>query len=316
MGAQMRRIQNLRLMVGRMDALLSPANSVEEETAMHMQMAVTLYSRNLTGIVLLVDLDDVPSYKLGLGNAQGKPKTLQFLFTSKLYTQRHVKRASCTLLILNNNLTWLSRAWQRIPMHRRTAMCSLPNTLILPVLMSSSIYALIPQVSYILYFTSKSVDYKKELTQRTPLIQGLKNILTLAHRYEVKQLTVPVLLLPDTSLIDEQKPTPVPGRSSPLMGNMSRSSSLNALNVPNSNMFTDEVLVKRAEIILKSIKGVMLELSRSYGKYGETRHGGASASDSAQDSGSTLVFMVATWLARESTFEAMQNMLRSVFRTF
>ncbi len=78
-------------------------------------------------------------------------------------------------------------------------------------------------------------------------------------------------------------------------------------------MYTDAFISRRAETVFKATKGVLLELSRSYGKHGENRQG-ASAVDTVIEQNHTLQFVIPPWLARQSTFDLSRDMLRSIYR--
>lgn len=288
-GAQVRRIHNLRLLVGRLDHMFYPNTSIAEISALHAQTSETLYSRKLNGLVVLADINDIPQYKLGQGNA----KLLYFAVQ---------KQAELHFGDYESQINDVEQAWSQNTLAPQEGDVFITK------------HSNLPGVHVIFHLCTDFSTLKSELTQRSPLIQGLRNILMAVHQYEIKNLIMPVLLLPDTAPPSTSTTMPRSSSRNALLSTLQRSSSSNnSMAEISSNGFTDQYISKRCEVILKSVKAMLLELSRSYGKHGETRHGASSTDD--QTVSNTFQFVLPPWLAKESTFESLRNLLRAVYRT-
>jgi hypothetical protein len=112
-GTQIRRVQNLRLMVSKMDALITSPPNLTEASALHAQTSVTLYSRSLTGIVMLAFLPDIAKYKIGKGASYGMVSShLSFLINSGFYSAVH-KRAELHFDSLEKQMTAIESDFER-----------------------------------------------------------------------------------------------------------------------------------------------------------------------------------------------------------
>ncbi|KAJ3299844.1 hypothetical protein HK104_006581 [Borealophlyctis nickersoniae] len=138
----------------------------------------------------------------------------------------------------------------------------------------------LPQINVVFHLIVDESS-QTELTGRSPIISGYRSILRAAHRWDVHSITLPLLLLPDdpdTSMM-----------------------SVAALS--------DNAIYKRAELVLKSTKGLIVEYSRL------TKHAGDSSG--IEKHGRSLVFVLPKWLGpkAEEVFGAVGEKLAEVFRT-
>ncbi|KAJ3056747.1 hypothetical protein HK097_004608 [Rhizophlyctis rosea] len=121
-----------------------------------------------------------------------------------------------------------------------------------------------------------------ELTSRSTLITGYRSILRVAQRWDVHSITLPLLLLPDTVALS-----------------------------PKSSNATEAALMKRAELVLKSTKGLIMEHSRM------TKHAGDSSG--IERHGRTMVFVLPRGIGgsrTEDVFGVVRERLAEIFRTY
>ncbi len=72
LGSQVRQTQNLRLIVSRMGDFVGWPEDELTQRGLRAQTTATLYSRYLSGIVVLVNVEQWQNYKRGLETNRGK----------------------------------------------------------------------------------------------------------------------------------------------------------------------------------------------------------------------------------------------------
>lgn len=122
---------------------------------------------------------------------------------------------------------------------------------------------------------------RTEISGRSDVITGYRSILRVAHKWDVHTLTIPLLLMP------------------------------NQTDVSGSPVLSDNAMQKRAELVLKSTKGLIMEHSRL------TKHAGDSSG--VERHARTLVFVlprsVGVGTKMEDVYGVVRERLAEVFRT-
>jgi hypothetical protein len=72
LGSQVRRTQNFRLIVSKMSDFFKWPEDEMTQRGLRAQTAATLYSRHLTGVVVICTVDEWADYRRGHGSNQGK----------------------------------------------------------------------------------------------------------------------------------------------------------------------------------------------------------------------------------------------------
>lgn len=166
------------------------------------------------------------------------------------------------------------------------------------------------------------LDLYAEFSQQSPLIGGVRHVLLTMSRYDISQISLPLMLLPDKS--DTTPPPNTDGATSAKLP-MTRSTSFSSLintnsNSPQSNQQTvsqSKTVNRRADIALKCSKANLLECSRSYG-----RHSAPSASNTLEvddlqanpKTTPTLQFALHPQYTTEETFENLKMMVKQIYR--
>jgi hypothetical protein len=143
------------------------------------------------------------------------------------------------------------------------------------------------------------VGFNEELSQRSAVMAGLKNILRIASRYDVQNIALPFLFLPDEAVLQ-------------------KSQSQQPLKSATSNF--NASLPRRAEVVLKCTKGYLLEISRTYGRHNSSGTSASQGEDmlgTSSSSAATIQFVMPPWLGRdvEPLFDQFRGMLRTIYRT-
>lgn len=107
-----------------------------------------------------------------------------------------------------------------------------------------------------------------ELTNRSPVMTGLRNIVKAVVRYDMAQLSLPLLLLPEETVIDDPFP----------------------------------VCLRRAEMVLKAVKGLLIEQRAT------------KAASTVSSSGSRLIQFLLPRATTPEQFAAYRQVLTTVFR--
>ncbi|CAG8491868.1 14399_t:CDS:10 [Acaulospora morrowiae] len=210
LGNQVKSTHNLRLLASDMDDLLKTSNDLARDMAYRAQTAANLYSQNLTAIVLLLTPRDWPNYKLG------KSANKAFFECCKESTEFHFDNVDLQFeaiekdYMVDGEITPVQEGDFFITRHSN-----------LPLV----------HVVFHLVIDFESIQ-KSELTQRSKVIAGLRNILRTVTRFDITSISLPFLLLP---------------------------SNVDCFSDPTIN---ENLLYRRGELVLKCTKGFMIENSR------------------------------------------------------
>ncbi len=160
----------------------------------------------------------------------------------------------------------------------------------------------LPLIHIIFHLIIHPDSFATELSQKSLVVQGLRNILKITSKYDIKEISIPLFFLPDSS------------------GNNLPASSPNGTG-PNTNLQNDSVfLTRRAETVLKCTKGFILEGINS-GLQGSTS---SQSSTSANTDFSMLAFrppptiqfvIPENFQNSESLFEGAKTMIQSIYKT-
>ncbi|CAG8513604.1 989_t:CDS:2 [Funneliformis mosseae] len=207
LGNQVKVTHNLRLLVSDMDDLLKSSNDIARDMAYRAQTAASLYSQDLTAIILLLTPKDWPLYKLGKSANKG------FFERCKESTEFHFNNVENQLEAIENDYSLDGTSLQEGDFFI-TRHSNLP----------------LVHVVFHLVIDFESIQ-KSELTHRSRVISGLRNILRTVNRFDISKISLPFLLLP--SHVDVF-----------------------------SDQNLEKVLYRRGELVLKCTKGFMIENSR------------------------------------------------------
>ncbi|CAG8466690.1 15619_t:CDS:10, partial [Funneliformis mosseae] len=206
LGNQVKSTHNLRLLVSDMDDLFKSSNDTAKDMAYRAQTAANLYSQNLTAIVLILTPGDWANYKLG------KSANKAFFLRCRESTEFHFKD-------VESQLEAIERDFGRSEVQEGDFFITKHSNL--PLV----------HVVFHLVIEFESIT-KSELTHKSRVMDGLRNILRTVDRFDIASMSLPFLLLP--SKID-----------------------------PFSDPTLDEnILYKRGELVLKCIRGFMIQNSR------------------------------------------------------
>ncbi|KAI8852660.1 hypothetical protein BC829DRAFT_384198 [Chytridium lagenaria] len=143
----------------------------------------------------------------------------------------------------------------------------------------------IPQIHLIFHLVTTEESLKTDLTSRSALIHGYRSILRVASKCDVNHITVPLLLLPEPAIEGNGK---------------------NA--VSNAFILSEIAIQKRAELVLKSTKGLIMENSRS------SKHAGDSSG--MEKHGRSFQFLLPTYMPKYvECFSVVREKLAEVFTT-
>jgi hypothetical protein len=152
-----------------------------------------------------------------------------------------------------------------------------------------------------------------DMGQRSPVIAGLKNIMELAGRYNVWNIRLPLLLLPDSlnkDFIVSSSPAPAENTAA----------SIAAAKINNAPLaLTSQACLSRADLVLKTIKACLMEQRRVlYSVDEDPRSAGTGAaaigSWAAGASAATVQFLI-TPVAGQSVWESSKQLIRQIYHT-
>eukprot|EP01135_Chromosphaera_perkinsii_P006576 Nk52_evm1s553 gene=Nk52_evmTU1s553 len=131
---------------------------------------------------------------------------------------------------------------------------------------------------------------KSKLSPRSDVIIGLRNILYVAFNYDIHNLNIPLLMLPSTSSISVEAPDPSKPVEAAAQGKI----------VAGGNIkLSEKEYLKRCEMVLKCVKGFILENTSSWGYSYKER---------------TIQFLVPVKGTSHFLFQSVSNMLSGIFR--
>ncbi|GES99450.1 protein C12orf4 homolog [Rhizophagus clarus] len=244
LGNQVKSTHNLKLSLSDTDDLLKSSDDAARDMAYKAQTAANLYSQKLTATVLLLTPRDWPKYKLG------KSANKAFFARCKESTEFHFKDVESQLEAVEKDFgkSEIQEGDFFITKHSN-----------LPLV----------HVVFHLVIEFESIT-SSELTQRSHVIDGLRNILRTIDRFDITSISLPFLLLP--SNID-----------------------------PFTDVLLDEnILYKRGELVLKCIKGFMMQNSKN---------------DGEKEEAAKTVSLLLSKNAAEKQFHNFRNLLTRIFKT-
>ncbi|EXX70321.1 hypothetical protein RirG_088530 [Rhizophagus irregularis DAOM 197198w] len=247
LGNQVKSTHNLKLSLSDTDDLLKSSNDTARDMAYKAQTAANLYSQKLTAIVLLLTPKDWPKYKLG------KSANRAFFARCKESTEFHFKD-------VESQLEAIEKDFDKSEIQEGDFFITKHSNL--PLI----------HVVFHLVIEFESIT-SSELTQRSHVMEGLRNILRTIDRFDIASISLPLLLIP--SNID-----------------------------PFTNVILDEnILYKRGELVLKCIKGFMMQNSGMPNNDGEK-----------EEAAKTVSFLLSK-NATEKQFHNFRNLLTRIFKT-
>ena len=257
------------------------------------QTCATLYSKQLNGVVILVNPENLETYKFGKSSNQ-------FMF------------AACAE---STELHFDTVEYQIRKAEEQAYSKDAGNFLFEDGDFIITKHSNLPSIHVVFHLIAGNDSLQGEINQRSPVMVGLRNLLRIAGKYGVVNLTVPLVFL------DAQpRPESVKGK---LPKSLSRSTSLQALaqfasgaGINSNNANTQKqtlavpgaALVKRSETVLKTLKSHLLESSMGANRANNT------GSDSI--TGSTK-FIVPKDIAKneEQFWSKVNESIRVLFRT-
>ncbi|CAI2164011.1 4357_t:CDS:10 [Funneliformis geosporum] len=248
LGNQVKSTHNLRLLVSDMDDLFKSSNDTAKDMAYRAQTAANLYSQNLTAIVLILTPRDWANYKLG------KSANKAFFLRCRESTEFHFKD-------VESQLEAIERDFGRSEVQEGDFFITKHSNL--PLV----------HVVFHLVIEFESIT-KSELTQKSRVMNGLRNILRTVDRFDIASMSLPFLLLPSK-------------------------------NDPFSDPALDEnILYKRSELVLKCIRGFMIQNSRLPKR----------VSNEQEQEAKTVSFLLSN-NASERQFHDFKGLLTRTFKT-
>ncbi|KAI8083759.1 hypothetical protein BDF21DRAFT_437960 [Thamnidium elegans] len=209
---QIKSSHNLRLLVtDESTEIFHPVYDPPREMAYRAETATKLYTSHLTAIIVLVELTELTKKKNGWRQYKlGKSSNKALFDRCQQSTEFHFTDIESQLTVIEQDFE--KRGGLVEGSFFVTKHSNLPST----------------QVVFHLVIDNTAV-LTNELSNRHPLILGLRNILKMTTQYDISSLSIPLLLLPDR--FNEQKEF--------------------------------NWLQKRGQVVMKSIKGFLIENSRS-----------------------------------------------------
>jgi len=218
-GTQVRIMYNIRIMVQNFENIFEIPKNNEQQMAYFAQTASSLYSDNINGVIVLLTPSDWPKYAMG----ESANKTL--IQQCKRTTEFHfddIEKQLCTIE-------------KTLPKDDNGN----------PILNEGDFFVTchsnLPLIHVIFHLVVNDAhNATTELYSRSKCINGYKNILSYAHKYDINNLTIPLLILPKdqiSNLIEKSKKQ-------------------------KGNSFKDSVLNQYIEVLLKNTKVYMIESSR------------------------------------------------------
>ncbi|KAL1919277.1 uncharacterized protein VTP21DRAFT_1969 [Calcarisporiella thermophila] len=250
LGNQVKSMHNLRLLVSDLDTLFAKSTDPTKEMAHRAQTAASLYGNNLSATLVLLTPRDWPKYK------SGKSTNRAFFEKCKASTEFHFDNIDKQLEAIESDF----------PIDGKTSSIKEGDFFVtrhsnLPL--NHVVFHLVVE------FESLS---KSEITSRSPVLTGIRNILRTVARYDIGVLSLPLLLIPE-----HVDPFADPSAS-------------------------EQALHRRAESLLKCVRGFLMENTRS------SRHTGD------ENRMRTLQFLLPK-SANEGQFSGFRQLLTSVYRT-
>jgi len=218
-GTQVRIMYNIRIMVQNFDNIFKIPKNNEQQMAYFAQTASSLYSDNINGVIVLLTPSDWPKYAIG----ESANKTL--IQQCKRTTEFHfddIEKQLCTIE-------------KTLPKDKNGK----------PILNEGDFFVTchsnLPLIHVVFHLVVNDAhNAATELYSRSKCINGYKNILSYAHKYDINNLTIPLLILPKdqiNNLMEKSRKQKV-------------------------TSFKDSVLNQYIEVLLKNTKVYMIESSR------------------------------------------------------
>ncbi|KAI8361772.1 hypothetical protein BD560DRAFT_404676, partial [Blakeslea trispora] len=185
--AQIKSSHNLRLLVGD-DDIFHPPYDPAREMAYRAETATKLYTSHLSAAIVLVDLAELTrpqgwrQYKTGKGS-------------NKALFERCQQSIEFHFSDLEAQLTCIEQDFQQYP-----------DSLVEGTFFITK-HANLPSSQIIFHLVIDSAA-NKELTNRHPLILGLRHILKMTCQFDITSLSIPLLLLPEQPNYPASDPMP------------------------------------------------------------------------------------------------------------
>ncbi|RIB01708.1 hypothetical protein C2G38_2256023 [Gigaspora rosea] len=176
LGNQVKSTHNLRLLASDIDDLLKSSNDEARDTAYRAQTAASLYSQDLTAIVLLLTPKDWPKYKFG------ESANKAFFKRCKESTEFHFDNVETQFEAIEKDFL-VPEVNEAIPVQAGDFFMTKHSNL--PLI----------HVAFHLVIDFESIT-KSELNCNSRVITGLRNILRTVSRFDISCISIPFLLLP------------------------------------------------------------------------------------------------------------------------
>lgn len=299
LGTQVRYTQNLRLIMSRaMDTLLVPTGM---EIVARLAQQQTLYSNSLLGLVVLVTPEDLPLYKYGLTGNKG----MYLRPTSTITVKRYARIEIFSLCRQSPELHFQSIDEQIAHCEDSFLDPDINQVVVKEGDVMITRHSNLPDTHIIFHLIASRQSLRQpDLGQRSPVIAGLKNIMELAGRYNVWNIKIPLLLLPDTLNRDF------------LLSTAANATATDQLKAPLS--LTAQACLSRADLVLKTVKACLMEQRRIYySTDDDPRSGGAgggAVNGSSAASAATVQFLLNP-SAGQSVWESSKQLVRQIYHT-
>ncbi|KAI9203883.1 uncharacterized protein BJ171DRAFT_508553 [Polychytrium aggregatum] len=260
-GQRVRTIYNLRLQVSRISAQFSRKLEPEQQVACLTQTTTSLYSDDLSAAIVLLTPQQFATY------ASGNSANKELIRKCQRSTEFHFNEIDIQLKEIE----------RRLPQDERGQ----------PLLEEGDFFITkhsnLPLIHVVFHLIIGDESLRGEMSPRSPILEGYRNILRTCHRCEIYNVSVPLLLVPD---FDSDPPACV----------------------------ASEALVqRRGEYVMKATKGSMMEHTRS-----TTAVGGSSGNGTAGSSFTakprTIIFSVPRGIG-PVVYAGVKERLSEIFRT-
>ncbi|ORX65392.1 hypothetical protein BCR32DRAFT_297742 [Anaeromyces robustus] len=261
-GTQVRMMYNIRVSVQNFDNIFKIPKNNEQQLAYFAQTASSLYSDNINGIIVLLTPSDWPKYAMG----ESANKTL--INQCKRTTEFH---------------------FDDIEKQLSTIEKTLPKKDGKPILNEGDFFVTchsnLPLIHVVFHLVVNDAhNVPNELFSRSKCINGYKNILSYAHKYDINNLTIPLLILPNDQI-----------------NNMIEKSKKNKIT-----SLKDSILNQYIEVLLKNTKVYMIESSRMI------KH--SLDSSGTEKNSRTLQFILPKIIDNDSFYNVVDK-ISKIFRT-
>jgi len=261
-GTQVRMMYNIRVSVQNFENIFKMPKNNEQQLAYFAQTASSLYSDNINGIIVLLTPSDWPKYAMG----ESANKTL--INQCKKTTEFHFDD-------IEKQLSTIER--------------TLPKKDGKPILNEGDFFVTchsnLPLIHVVFHLiVNDAHNVATELFSRSKCINGYKNILSYAHKYDINNLTIPLLILPNDQI-----------------NNLMEKSKKNKIT-----SFKDSVLNQYIEVLLKNTKVYMIESSRMI------KH--SLDSSGTEKNSRTLQFILPKIIDNDSFYNVVDK-ISKIFRT-